>query len=567
MARDKFRLVPFGFIVLTSLVLLPLQAFSPKILDLDSSRIEIDLASLNQKSPKLQLNHGLQIAPGSAVDLDQALLYLNFEEVEAPLLKDQVGLYRILESNYTPSTDAQSGKRSAFFRFRNQKIRISTGSELWPLQNQDAFTISMWLRPRHFFRVSNVFRRIGYASGERKGIEILLEQDRLRLNLENVFSNGTPIRSIQVNERLQKNKWYHIAVSVNSRTGHAIFFLNGKEEGRLQLSANGRLPEIDFSGPEFAPIELGGDFLGQVDELMILQDSISSESDLDTSLYGRLNYNHNSGRGFIPVTEVVTPVYQLEKALSSLELHAKGEAKQGSSLRIWYRLSDSPFAENDQKIRWQRFTDFATVSQTNLADLKIDVSKKTRRQYLQLKIDWQSDPTGNITPVLYSISIQQSATQPPIRPTDLKIIPELSIDGKICLEWRINPEIEIEENGGYNIHVGVRPNEFEAVLAQFMGGESNNLMLIRRSNVADFPLTEPEKKVELVRPEFMREWKRSHIRVFVDNQLLSRSRFVNQYRRVLPYFEVDHPYYFAVSAYIDSQAPSKLSQATRTIFR
>ncbi|MBW7858954.1 MAG: hypothetical protein H3C43_11830, partial [Leptonema sp. (in: Bacteria)] len=288
---------------------------------------------------------------------------------------------------------------------------------------------------------------------------------------------------------------------------------------------------------------------------------------LDTSLYGKLNYNHHSGRGSLSVTEVVTPVYQLSKALSKLELHAKGEAKQGSSLRIWYRLSDSPFSENDRKIRWQRFTDFATVSQTNLADLQIDVSKKKNRQYLQLKIDWQSDPTGNVTAILYSVSIQQSITQPPIRPTDLKIIPELSVNGQICLEWRINPEIEIEEKGGYNIHVGVRPNEFEAILPQLFADTRHDLITLRRSNVTDFRLTEQEKKIEQVRPEFMREWKRSHIRVFVDNRLLSIARFKNQVRRPIPYFEVDHPYYFAVSAYIDPEAPSDLSQVARTIFR
>ncbi|MBW7857839.1 MAG: hypothetical protein H3C43_06040, partial [Leptonema sp. (in: Bacteria)] len=248
------QLAIFSFAVI--IVNLPITGFSPKIIDADTDRIDIDLVGLQKKSSQLQLNHGLQLASGTAVDLDQALLYLNFDEPEAPLLKDQVGLYKVIESNYTPSVEAQSGKGSAFFRFRNQKIRIGTNNDLWPLQHNDKFTISLWLRPRHFFRVSNVFRRIGYASGDRKGIEVLLEQDRLRLNLENLFSNGKPIQSIQVSQRLKRDQWYHIAVSVNSINGRVILFLNGKEEGRLQLGVNGRLPQIDFTGPEFAPIQL-----------------------------------------------------------------------------------------------------------------------------------------------------------------------------------------------------------------------------------------------------------------------------------------------------------------------
>lgn len=543
------------------LALLTVSALSaaPRIVPAPE-RLPVDLAALARKNPLLQYRGGLQLAPGTAVDLDNALLYLNFDEPAAPLLKDRRGLYRVLESNYTPSTEAHSGDRSAFFRFRRQMIRLRTTEDLWPLQNEQAFTISFWMRPRHFFRSSNLFRRVAYASGERKGIEILLEQDRLRLNLEGVLvyeGETEPSHSIRVPRPLQKDRWYHLAVSFDLPKSTVIVFLDGKEEGRFRLNRDGRLPEIDFSGPELAPIQLGGDFIGQIDELMILAGALSEESDLDTSPYGKLKYNHQSGRGTLPVVPVVTEVFQLSGASEAIDITASGEAGGGSSLRLYYRISDKPFHESNRTLPWIQFADLARGGSH-----RQNVPQSGR--YVQLRGEWQPDPSGTMGPVLKSMAIEQHPLAPPIRPSEVRIIEELSRDGRICLEWRINPEIEIEERGGYLVHVGVRPGEYEAVLNK--GFAANDLVLIRRRNFTEFPLTAEERRLEQLRPERIREWKRSHIRIFLDNALLSRARFTQNVRRPLPFFERNHPYYFAVSAYIHEQAPSKVSAPARSIF-
>jgi hypothetical protein len=418
------------------------------------------------------------------------------------------------------------------------------------------------MRPRHFFRSSNVFRRIAYASGERRGIEILLEQDRLRLNLEGVLTydgEPEPSRTIRVQRPLQKDRWYHLAVSFDLPKSTVIVFLDGREEGRFSLNRQGRLPEIDFSGPELAPIQLGGDFIGQIDELMILAGALSEESDLDTSPFGRLNYNHHSGRGTLPVVPVTTDVYQLSGASEAIQITASGKARDGSSLRLYYRISNAPFREDNRTLPWRQFVDLARSS-----NHRESIAPSGR--YVQLKAEWQPDPSGTTGPVLQSLAIEQHPVAAPIRPTDVRVIEELSRDGKICLEWRINPEIELEERGGYLIHVGVRPGEYEAILNKSFAAD-NALVLIRRRNVIDFPLTPEEKRLESLRPERIREWKRSHIRVFLDNSLLSRARFNENVHRPLPFFERNHPYYFAVSAYIHEQAPSRISDPARSIFR
>lgn len=535
-------------------------AAAPRIVPVPE-RVEVDLAALARNNPFLHYKNGLQLAAGRAVDLDRALLYLNFDEPAAPLLKDRRGLYRVIESQYSPSEVAHSGDRSAFFRRRSQNIRLRTTEALWPLKHEQAFTISFWMRPRHFFRSSNLFRRIGYASGERKGIEILLEQNRLRLNLEGILRYngdvGAPL-SLRVKRPLKKGHWYHVAVSFDRARSTVVLFLDGREEGRLRFDRNGILPEVDFSGPELAPIQLGGDFIGHMDELMILNRAVSEESELDTSPYGRLQYNHRSGRGRLPVVSEATGVYQLLPATESITIRASGSARNGSSLRLYYRLSDVPFSANRKDLAWKQFADFASGQ---------DVQKVVHlpARYIQLKGEWQPDPSGSTGPVLHSLAIEQHVVDPPMKPTGVRIIEELSRDGRICLEWRINPEIEIEERGGYIIHIGVRPGEYEAVLTKAFS--SDNLIRIRQKNLKDFPLTPEEKKREELRPEQIREWKRSHIRVFLDNRLLSHARFVQNIHRPLPYFENNHPYYFAVSAFINEKAPSRISDPVWSIYR
>lgn len=546
--------LPLAFLSVSALSAAPQIVPAPNLLS-------VDLAALARKNPFLQYRSGLRLKAGTAIDLNHALLYLNFDEPAAPLLKDIRGLYRVLEADYTPGTDAQSGDRSAFFRFRRQMIRLRTTEDLWPLKHQHTFTISFWIKPRHFFRSSNLFRRMAYASGERKGMEILLEQDRLKLNLEGILTcegEVEPSRSIPVRRSLMTDRWYHLAVSFDLRKSTVHVFLDGKEEERFRLCRDGRTPEIDFGGPELAPIQIGGNFIGQIDELMILTKALSEESDLDTSPYGQLRYSHQSGRGTLPVAEAVTEVFQLAGASESMDITANGEAPPGSSLRLYYRISDAPFHENNRTLPWIQFADLARGG-----SYRQNVPQTGR--YVQLKAEWQPDPTGTTGPVLKALAIEQHPIAPPIRPEGVRIIEELSRDGRICLEWRINPEIEIEERGGYLIHAGVRPGEYEAVLQKIF--VADRPVLIRRSNMNAFPLTAEEQRLEKLRPERIREWKRSHIRVFLDNDLLSRARFIQNAKRALPYFERNHPYYFAVSAYIHEQAPSKLSDPALFIYR
>ena len=527
----------------------------------------IDLALLSKKNPLFEKSKtGLRLATGTDTDLSKAILYLNFDEPASPLLKDRRGLYRVLESNYTPSKDAHSGDASALFRSRHQKILLRTTADVWPLQHEKAFTISFWLKPRHFFRSSTLFRRISYASGQRRGLEILLEQNYLRLNLDGVlvFDNDREAsRSIRIDKPLKKDEWHHLAVSFDVSHSVMIVFLNGKEQSRFALDRKGRLPVVDFDGPELAPIQLGGDFIGQLDELLILNDSISAESEIDTSPYGRLVYNHHSGRGILPVAEASTPVYQLNQAQEAVTVSAIGDAKDGSSLRLYYRSSVHPFRSDNTRIPYTLFVDLSRTAGKHSS--KIDVG--LGRQYVQFKVEMQPNPEGTVTPVLQELRMEQSLALLPIRPAGVRIIDELSHSGLICLEWRINPEIEIEEQGGYKIHVGVIPGEFEAVISNvFASRKSTSLVRIQKRNLTEFPLTEEERQLEIRQPERIKEWKRSHIRVMIDHRLLSTARFHDNVRRALPYFERNHPYYFAVSAYRNEAAASKLSDSVFVLF-
>lgn len=521
------------------------------------SQTEIDLAALIQGHPGLRSDGGVRLSPGGRVSLDRALMVLGFDE-EPHLLRDARGFYHVLNADYSCSKEARSGKGSALFRLRSQSVSLRTGDHLWPLKHEEAFTISFWFRPLYFFRSSNLFRRVSYAGEHRKGIEILLEQDHVRLKLMGVLHYGEDVAddvSFLSRKTIEKGKWHQLALSLDARHAVAILFLDGREEGRFNLARDGVLPEIDFSAPDLAPIVLGGNYLGHIDDLYLADGAVTGESQLDISPFGALSYNHHSGRGTLSVESITSPVYSLDAALDELELSASGEAREGSSLRLFFRTSDRPFRERDA-IPWKRWGELgrsASVQQTVPGE---------HAAYIQLRAELQPDPSGMHSPVLRRLGIEQHLAHAPLTPRGLRVVEGLSRDGRICLEWKINPEMEIEETGGYRLHVGVQRGEYEAIVDRLPGNRA-----VRKSHIEDFPLTVDEKRLEDRRPEFIKEWKRSHVRVFVDNALMTRARLENRPRRPLPYFEQDHAYYFAVSAYVHPGAPSGLSAPTRTLFR
>lgn len=534
-----------------------LRAEGRSLQRLAPDRSELNLAALIQGHPGLRYEKGVRLSPGGGISLDQALMVLGFDE-EPHLLKDRRGFYRVLHADYSFSNEARSGQGSALFRLRNQSVSLRTAEHLWPLKHEEAFTVSFWFRPLYFFRSSNLFRRVSYAGDHRKGIEILLEQDHIRLKLMGVLHYGEDVAddvSFLSRKTIEKGKWHHLALSLDARHAVAILFLDGREEGRFDLARAGVLPEIDFSAPDLAPIVLGGNYIGHLDDVYLASGAVNGESQLDISPFGSLAYNHHSGRGSMPWESVSSPVYSLSEALDELELRASGEAREGSSLRLFYRVADHPFRDRDA-IPWKRWGEIGRST-------KLEYAVPTEHaSYIQLRADWQPDPSGMHSPVLHSLAIEQRLARAPMAPRGLRVVEGLSRDGRICLEWNVNPEMEIEEKGGYRLHVGVRSGEYEAVLDRLAGNQA-----LRKAHAGEFPLTAEEKRLEERRPEYIKELKRSHVRIFVDNALMTRARLQNRPRRPLPYFEQDHPYFFAVSAYIHPGADSTLSTPARTLYR
>lgn len=480
---------------------------------------------------------------GSRSGPGQDFLFLGFDQETPSFLRDLSGNFRVQESEYVRVPDSKGGTGSALFNRRKSGVTLESPPELWPGSGpMESFQVSFYFKVAHLYRRNRLFSRTGFLDGYRRGLEVLIEDGFVRIELENMFQDlerQTHSFELRSSQRIILDRWYLLQFNYNASNGRLTLYLNGKEQQVVYARTEGQVLRAVNPSMDRSPIKIAGQYSGWMDELRI--SPLKTDPDI-MAPYRPASYDPLSGRIYQERSEALSQVLAYNRPVRSLDLSFAGKEPPGSMLSVEYRIQKEPFSADasEHTLPFQRLKSSSRIPWNGPA-------------YLQWRVRMQPSPSGEMTPQLSALNLKANAVQAPSRPTGLRVVPELSNNTELCLEWNRNPESAIEKEGGYRIHLGARSGKFVALL-QF-----NRDKKPIRSATLPFPLTEREKLEQKARPQAIRRLKQQKVRFMVDRALVERNRLWLDRREAYPFLEKDRAYYLAVSAYVHPDAPSTVS--------
>jgi hypothetical protein len=115
---------------------------------------------------------------------------LTFNKQAPALWKDDTGKYTVTEADYDFVTGQGAlGEGCAYFYKNDHRVLLATGKNLWlgSCNDMGSFTIELRFMPDSLQGEGVLFSRLGYFSGEKKGIEILIKGNALFITFYKVF--------------------------------------------------------------------------------------------------------------------------------------------------------------------------------------------------------------------------------------------------------------------------------------------------------------------------------------------------------------------------------------------
>ncbi|MFN3604696.1 MAG: hypothetical protein ACK4UJ_08310 [Leptonema sp. (in: bacteria)] len=485
------------------------------------------------------------------------LFYLDCEG-DHDLLTDRTGHYSFLKKEidlYEYSTQNQeylSNKKdqACFFSNRNNQILIETKNGQWPYsisfeQNQSFdFSLSFWFLPLTLnLKEQNLFLWNSFSQENQKQFKIYIEQGNLKLKIKNIiFAESQPILLDLIlleRKELEKTSWKHFFLSFSTSKKQIKFFLNNTIQKIITLP---KKIDINFYDWSYPPFLIGKNFIGFLDEFYILNKFY--DTPITFYHFSPIYLNPKSGRTNGTPKIFYTPIISLPKDTQMLNIFLDYEIPKGTVLKFEYTTYENL---NQQRKNWTNillqkkgFTNFFLERFVNL------------ESYIQFRITMLQDSEGLRSPVIKKFQLERVPFSPLKPPSNLKVIPELSNENQICLEWEKSTDEEVESLGGYKIHVGIKEKEFDFVMDHFFINQ--DWKIINKKN-SEFPLTDKEKESYKNRKSFWDQYIRNHIRIIITKEdlmnyyetFIKDSNFSRN--RISLYWENDRIYYFAISNY------------------
>ncbi len=291
-----------------------------------------------------------------------------------------------------------------------------------------------------------------------------------------------------------------------------------------------------------------------MDDILILNDFF--EYPITYYPYTPFSVHKNSGRISEKLKNITSLPIKIPSNLEKLIIKWKYLQPEGSVIKIQYRQSQT--VDDISKTVWKNLDNF----RENSMDKELEIQKKDLQRFIQFKISMLQDSNGLYSPILYYLNIDTIKSKVPPKVYNLKIIPELSNEEQVCIEWEKVPDEDIEINGGYKIHIGIN-NQSEIILDKIL--INHEWKKINKTNT-DFPLTDKEKELEKLRPFYWKKYKNNHIRVILKKNILEEFKNYNlsqnnlHINRIKLIWESDVIYYFRISTYLyDLDNQSELS--------
>ncbi len=468
------RLTPFFLIIW---ILFPARemanviTFGTKGVELYNARIRSDGAGRERYSLDDQSYSGKSIP--FITDL-----VLSFNRPSSTLSKDDTGSYEIREASYELARDhgVMGGGGASFFK-RDHRVEIQAARGLWLGNCTDlgSFTIECRVFLTTLAEGGVIFSSMGYGSGKKSGIELVVKNRRLTARLLRVFTSSEGRRidvSLSRGSSLSENRWHHIALSFDRVSGKLALLINGEEREVVYATESGE-PFNGVFTPSFIcedlPVALvGKNFYGIIDELRISHRHIGDlKRETDIALK---NYRETGIIGRLPANRegvVTSPIYEFPLTGTRIINFEWDESLPGDSF-VWIelRVSDDLFERNGEGLKWYRIVN----RQRNIYLKKAD-GLFLRGKYYQWRAHLIASPDGRNTSVLGPVSLHYQLDQAPRAPL---FVQRAGVgDASVRLRWKKNVEHDIL---GYRLYYGIHSRRYDGVISSIGGKRIANEM-------------------------------------------------------------------------------------------
>ena len=405
-------------------------------------------------------------------------LVLSFNRPASELARDDSGQYAVRNAAYEARRGAGTlGGAGAYFFKTDHRVEVRPERALWLGNCADAgsFTIEMRLKPASLADGAVLFSAVGYASGLKQGVEIVLKGGRVVARLHRFFRDQSGRRvDVFLNRarRLGAGEWRHYALSFDRVSGKLAALVDGEEQEVVYVSDNGE-PFVNVYEPSFAcedmpAVVIGKNFYGILDELRISYrhiDDLKKETGIAVRRHGGVG-----AVGRTPVNRegvVTSPVYRFPGTGTRVTLFQWDELVKNNT-HIWmeFRASDDLFDRESDAPRWYRIRN----NQRNIYLKKTgEDGMYLRGRYYQWRAHLVASPDGAHSPRLYGAELQYQLDPAPRPPLMLEAV--RAGDAAVRLRWKKNVEHDIL---GYRIYYGTSPGRYEGVIATTGGRRIDN---------------------------------------------------------------------------------------------
>lgn len=487
------------------------------------------------------------------------LLILDFDNQLPHLLQDETRNYRIDQSHYTPIASRKDEGYSALFSNPEHRIVIEHGKGLWPSPEIEAFTIHFRIKPNRFFKTNSLLKKVSYLDGIKRGLEIGIEDQRVYLDMENILvdpDGGYRSFLLKSTETLEAGKWTDVSISVNPVTGMVALYIDRKEDSIDYTKDSTGAYRIRFHPLDRSPLIIAENFSGLLDDFIIEKGSVAAggaDRELPARGYPSLHYSSETGFFSQERAEAISPVIALSKQAKTgrARIQIQTQIPEQTGLTFFVRTSPTPFS--------------ADAPRHQIPWIKPGKEKYLTGSfgYIQWKAVLKSDPGGRLTPALNSVRITYQDAETPVRPSKPIPIPGLVTSESVVLSWEKNPELSVQNQGGYVLYYGVEPDRFTGKIV--IPSDSHQLTNPLEARGRSL-LSKQEKQALTRNPGPFRRRVSGSLRFQLTNQVISGAIYRDERQRPMPFLKKGYTYYFAIAAYNESGGESDLSeQSTVTL--
>lgn len=462
-------------------------------------------------------------------------LVLSFNTPSDKIKNDDTGKYRIRYSRYKFSqSEKEIGQGAALFMNSEQRVEISTAENLWLGRCGDlgSFSIEFRFKPLSLKNGSILFSRIGYFSGKKRGVRIIIRNSRIVALLDDLFRMNNGLRRSCVlshGVKIEKGKWYHYVLSYDRLSGKLASHINGEEDESFYMTEDGS-PYNNVNIPVFGLINddesfrctdsvnavIGRNYIGYIDEFRIMYADINRLYK-NSEIYNR-KFRKSGMIKRVPVNYegvITSPVYSFPSTGTKITLFNWNEILEKNTF-IWFeiRIYDRLFDGNNTELSWYTVDN----KQRGIYLAKNSAGNYMRGKYYQWRAHLIASPDGKKSPYLYDVGLNYILDTSPAVPGNLEVTE--TGDGYIILRWMKNNDLDIL---GYRIYYGAKPDRYDGILSYYKGKRITNKMNSGNS-----------------------------LKIVIDNSLIDKNKKSDR-RNFLTYPKIVNNvlYYFSVSAYDD----------------